>query len=123
MELTTIDYRMTDAHADPPGLSDTLHSEQLIRLPKTNWIYQPPENSPTPDHRAVDGQITFGSFNTFAKVTDPMLTLWGRILKAVPGSRLLLKAAALDHPGTKQRVRELFIKEGIDPAKVELRTT
>ena len=32
--LTTIDYRMTDAHADPPGLSDTLHSEQLIRLPK-----------------------------------------------------------------------------------------
>ena len=27
--LTTIDYRMTDAHADPPGLSDTLHSEQI----------------------------------------------------------------------------------------------
>ena len=120
--LTAIDYRMTDAHADPPGLSDTLHSEQLIRLPRTNWIYQPPENSPTPDHRMAGGAITFGCFNNFAKVTEPMLMLWGRILKAVPASRLLLKAAAMGNPGARQRVRELFIKEGIDAAcDLELR--
>ena len=49
--LTAIDYRMTDAFADPPGFSDTLHSERLIRLPQTNWIYQPPEDGPMPDHR------------------------------------------------------------------------
>jgi len=119
--LTTIDYRMTDALADPPGLSDTLHSEQLLRLPRTNWIYQAPENGPVPDHPITGGPITFGSFNNIAKVTGPMLALWARILKAVPESRLLLKALALASPDARQRVRKALIQEGIDSARMELR--
>ena len=35
-----------------------------------------------------EGPITFGCFNNFAKVSKPMLKLWGRILLAVPDSRL-----------------------------------
>jgi len=119
--LSTMDYRMTDAHADPPGLSDTLHSEQLIRLPQTNWIYQPPENSPAPDHLAVDGSITFGCFNTLAKISEPMLVLWGQILHALPDCRLLLKALGLSSQGTGQRIRDRLATEGIDQERVELR--
>ncbi len=104
--LSTMDYRMTDAYADPPGLTDALHSERLIRLPRTNWIYQPPEDCPTPDHRPA-GAITFGCFNSFAKVTESMLLLWARILMAVPDSRLLLKAPGLRSQSTQQRVRAL----------------
>jgi predicted O-linked N-acetylglucosamine transferase (SPINDLY family) len=123
--LSTMDYRMTDALADPPGLTEGLHSEQLIRLPRTNWIYQPPENSPAPrqapDLHPSGGSITFGCFNNFAKVTEPMLLLWGRVLAAVPGSRLLLKAQGLSSPGTRQRVGELFTRAGIDHQRLELR--
>ena len=75
--LTTIDYRMTDAYADPPGFSDTLHSEHLIRLPQTNWIYQPPEDCPAPIQRPTGAPVTFGCFNNFAKVTESMLRGFG----------------------------------------------
>src|SRR5262249_43590544 len=32
--LTTIDYRITDAHADPPGMTEAYYTEELIRLPE-----------------------------------------------------------------------------------------
>ena len=118
--LTAIDYRMTDAYADPPGLSDTLHSEQLIRLPQTNWIYQPPADCPVPTPRPAGMPVTFGCFNHFAKVTEPMLRLWARILAAVPGSRLLLKAMGLASPDVRARVRGIFQGEGLAPERVEL---
>jgi predicted O-linked N-acetylglucosamine transferase (SPINDLY family) len=118
--LTAIDYRITDAHADPPGLSDTLHSEQLIRLPQTNWIFQPPEASPPPNQPPTGTPVTFGCFNNFAKVTEPMLMVWAQILKAVPGSRLLLKAAGLDLPDVQQRVRKIFQAQGISLDRLEL---
>jgi predicted O-linked N-acetylglucosamine transferase (SPINDLY family) len=118
--LTAIDYRMTDAYADPPGLSDTLHSEQLIRLPQTNWIYQPPEDCPAPTPRTAGAPVTFGCFNNFAKVTEPMLRIWARILAAVPSSRLLLKAMGLASPDVQRRVRAIFQAEAIAPERVEL---
>ena len=118
--LTAIDYRMTDAHADPPGLSDTLHSEQLLRLPRTNWIYQPPENCPALVPLPAGLPVTFGCFNNLAKVTEPMLKVWARILAAAPGSRLLLKALGLASPDVRQRVLALFQGEGIAPERVEL---
>ncbi len=119
--VCTIDYRITDAHADPPGSGAALGVEQLVRLPRTNWVYQPPDNAPAPNHRPAAGAVTFGSFNNFAKVTEPMLVLWARILHAVPGSRLLLKAQGLGSQSTRQRVWELLARERIDPARLELR--
>ena len=37
----TIDYRLTDAQADPPGMTNGNFTEQLIRLPRTAWCYCP----------------------------------------------------------------------------------
>jgi predicted O-linked N-acetylglucosamine transferase (SPINDLY family) len=34
------------------------------------------------------GLVTFGSYNTFAKVNDPLIRLWSQILRQVPTSRL-----------------------------------
>ena len=118
--VAAIDYRMTDAYADPPGFSDTLHSERLIRLPQTNWIYQPPENCPEPSQRSVSGSMRFGCFNNFAKVTEPMMKVWARILASVADSTLLLKAKALISPDIQQYVRRIFQSEGISPERLEL---
>jgi len=41
-----MEYRFTDALADPPGVTDGLCSEQLVRLPQTNWCFQPPDETP-----------------------------------------------------------------------------
>jgi predicted O-linked N-acetylglucosamine transferase (SPINDLY family) len=96
--LDTIDYRLTDPWLDPPGEHDDDYAERSIRLPESFWCYDPdamqvtdaPEPGPPPAAR--NGYVTFGCLNNFCKVSDGALDLWVRILKRVPGSRLLLMA-------------------------------
>ena len=68
--LTAIDYRITDAIADPSG-ADRFASETLIRLDGGFLCSRPPEQAPevaaTPSVQA--GHITFGSFNNLRKIT------------------------------------------------------
>jgi hypothetical protein len=42
-----IDYRLTDAYADPPA-HDALHSERLVRLPHSYFWYRPRDVAPLP---------------------------------------------------------------------------
>jgi protein O-GlcNAc transferase len=65
--------------------------------------------------------MTFGCFNNFAKITEPMLLLWARILHAAPESRLLLKAWALGSEIAQQRVRQMLGEARIDAERLELR--
>ena len=39
--LTRIQYRISDHHCDPPGLTDRYHTEKLFRLPHSQWCYRP----------------------------------------------------------------------------------
>ena len=48
--------------------------------------------------------------------------MWARILAAVPDSRLLLKAMAFEDETVTERYRRLFASNGIDPARVDLRS-
>jgi predicted O-linked N-acetylglucosamine transferase (SPINDLY family) len=105
--LSAIDYRLTDLHADPPGLTEHLHSERLIRLP-LNWCFAEPVDSPPVLPRAP-GPIRFCSFNHLCKVTDEMLLAWVRILQAVPHSELIFKAGALASPGTRKWLQQRLI--------------
>jgi protein O-GlcNAc transferase len=117
--LTAIDYRLTDALADPPGLTEHLHTETLCRLSRTNWCFAEPINSP-PIERVRDAHITFGSFNNIAKVTTEMLQTWGRILQQTPNSRLVLKAAGLVSKGTCDHISRTLSEMGVDSARVTL---
>jgi predicted O-linked N-acetylglucosamine transferase (SPINDLY family) len=89
--LSSVDYRLTDGEADPPGVEDR-YSERLIRLPQVAWVYQPTELVlpvlPRPSARG--GRFTWGCLNNPAKVNSGCLEAWGRILKAVPDSQLML---------------------------------
>lgn len=116
--LTAIDYRLTDVLADPPNLTESLHSEQIYRLAECAWCYDPgdtPDPSPRPDR-----PVTFGCFNNFAKVTEPMLEIWARVLKEVPSSRLLIKGMALMEASSRQRVYCHFESLGIARNRLEL---
>jgi len=88
--IDAIDYRVTDARADPPGDTDRWYSERLVRLPETQWCFSPRGAMPAPAPRGGDAgaPIVFGSFNRLAKVQPDMLRLWGRLLARVPDSEL-----------------------------------
>jgi predicted O-linked N-acetylglucosamine transferase (SPINDLY family) len=115
--LEAMDYRLADVHADPPG-TDALHCEKLIRLNPCAWCFEPPIDVPLPVRESPP--ITFGCFNTFAKVTDPMLAQWAQILHAVPHSRLLLKSAGLASQKLRTELKTRFTNLGIDPDRVAL---
>jgi predicted O-linked N-acetylglucosamine transferase (SPINDLY family) len=120
--LTAMDYRLTDAIADPPGQNDNLNSEKLIRLARTFLCYRPLDSSPPVGLVAAlaAGQVTFGSFNTLQKINPPLVRLWSQILHQVPGSRILLKNNGYTSQGAQQNTRQLFADHGITSDRITL---
>jgi len=120
--LKTIDYRLTDALVDPPGDSDTVHSEALVRLPRSFLCFRPSDFAGEVAPRPVlaTGTVTFGSFNVLAKMTDEVVSTWAQILKQVPKSRLLLKCNAFTDPPTVALYRRRFADLGIDESRLDL---
>ncbi len=120
--LTSIQYRFTDAWADPPGESDDLHTEQLIRLPHGFLCYRPPDDAPpvAPLPALENDFITFGSFNNLAKLSPAAIGLWSDLLHAVPGSRLVCKAERLGDDSIRQRYQDLFEAHAIAADRLDL---
>jgi predicted O-linked N-acetylglucosamine transferase (SPINDLY family) len=119
--LATMDYRLTDALADPPGADEDLYRERLVRLPRSGWCYRPSAEAPSvsASPHAATGHITFGCFNARPKLNEPLLELWAKILLAVPGSRLLLKNRAVGEAASERRWQAGFAEAGIRPERVE----
>jgi protein O-GlcNAc transferase len=122
--LETMDYRFTDALADPEGATDAWHTERLVRFSPCAWAYRPPADAPdvAPPPCAGPGRppVTFGSFNNPAKMGPRTFRLWARVLAAVPGSRLLLKGHGLDHPGLRAEIGRRFADAGGDAGRLEM---
>jgi len=118
--LEQIDYRITDSIADPPGATESLHTEQLLRLNPSFLCYQAPTDAPPVSPLDPSKPVTFGSFNNFAKVAPETITLWAEILRSVPGARMLIKARSLSDLGTRQRTAELFARSGIEESRIDL---
>jgi predicted O-linked N-acetylglucosamine transferase (SPINDLY family) len=120
--LAAMDWRITDWWADPQG-EEQYHSEKLCRLTEGFLCYRPSPEAPplSPPPAVRKGYITFGSFNSLPKVTSRVVALWSRVLRTVPGSRLLLKSKPFADPGTRRRYRELFARHGIGSGRLELR--
>ncbi|MEM9007662.1 MAG: tetratricopeptide repeat protein, partial [Cyanobacteria bacterium P01_F01_bin.86] len=120
--LDTIDYRFTDAWADPEGTTEHLHTEQLVRLPHGFLCYQPAANCPdvSPLPACKTGHITFGSFNNLPKINAQIVAHWSAILLAVPASRMILKAKPLADVGTQDEIYNLFKQHGVDRDRIDL---
>jgi protein O-GlcNAc transferase len=116
--LATMDYRITDSFADPPGATEAYYVEQLARMPHCLWCYRPALHEPE-RLRAVPpaGDVIFASLNNLRKVATPVVALWARLLLAVPASRLVIAGAA-DGPASRDVLARLT-GHGVDPARIE----
>lgn len=127
--LDAVDYKFTDEVTDPPD-AQAQYTEQLYRLPTLFACYRPMSRNPLwryqprylvrPTPALENGFITFGSCNNLGKLTDDVLALWGRILEAVPGSRLLIEGKNLNRPDFANAYRERCRGLGLDPERLEL---
>lgn len=120
--LSAIDFRITDAIADPPGDAEAAGSERPVRLEEGFLCYTAPANAPDVAAlpAATAGHITFGSFNHLLKVNAGVLDLWSAVLRRVPGSRLLLKGGWLDLPAMRRRLLEGLARRGIAAERLDL---
>jgi predicted O-linked N-acetylglucosamine transferase (SPINDLY family) len=116
--LRTMDYRLTDPYLDPPDHDDRYYAEQSIRLPQTYWCYPLLAKGPSVNAlpALATGHVTFGCLNNFFKVTPVTLDAWCRLLRALPGARLVLHAHAGRH---RERVRDFFAQQQIAPERLE----
>jgi predicted O-linked N-acetylglucosamine transferase (SPINDLY family) len=118
--LEAIDYRLTDARADPPGTDESGYTETLLRLP---WVtvFEPAADSPPIEALpALAGdRFTYACLNHLSKVTSEFIALWARILLAVPESRLLVGNAG--DPGVQQRLVAAFAAHGVAAARLAFR--
>lgn len=113
--LAAMDIRLTDAVADPDGEADGHCVERLVRLDGPFLCYAPPALLPDVGEPPclVTGTVTFGSFNVAAKLSPSAIALWARVLKAVPGSRLLLKNGAMGDPDTREAIAARFAAQDV----------
>lgn len=119
--VTEMDYRISDAIADPPG-AERWCTESLVRLPGCFLCYRPPENAPSvaPAPCEKNGFVTFGSFNNLAKVSPEVIAVWARLLRETPRSRLVIKNPSLTDKATRERYQALFAEAGVAEERLDL---
>lgn len=118
--LRTMDFRISDNRADPPGTSDVLHTEKILRMPDTQWCYRPPADAPEPSPLPAlrRGFVTFGSLHRLTKVNPDVIELWARLLARQPGSELLI--AGVPAGNVRQRICGQFASFGINAGRLHL---
>jgi protein O-GlcNAc transferase len=121
--LPEMDYVLADRYSVPD--EHRCHFvEQIRHLPDTRLCFSPPNSGDAPDvsvpPASISGRITFGSFQRMTKLNGTVLSLWGRVLSAVPNSRLRLQSAQMASPAARSQLQEALTRAGVDISRVQL---
>jgi protein O-GlcNAc transferase len=118
-----IDALLADDWLIPPQLEHA-YSERVLRLP---WAFvcsptlpaDPGEPLPPPPSRAALGlaeeQMVFACFNRAVKFDPHRFALWMEILRAVPGSALLL---VVPSAAARRQLRQSATAAGVEPSRL-----
>ena len=123
--VAAIDYILTDRFTCPPG-HEFQYTEQPVFIPSGYLAYAPAEGSlditGLPAER--NGYITFGLFQRRAKINTTVYDAAAAVLRATPGSRLLVQNQdrTLDDPesGNRRQWLHEFRSRGIDESRLLL---
>ena len=121
--MSRIDYRLVDDWTDPTGKTEKFYSESLVRLASGFLCYYPNPSAPCVSELPANGNgrgVCFGSFNSFHKITNELLSAWANILLGIEGSTLIIKTGALHEESMRDTIHAQFETLGIEPARVEL---
>jgi predicted O-linked N-acetylglucosamine transferase (SPINDLY family) len=97
------------------------YTEPLLHLGRPHIAWRAPSYAPAPAVSVASsrqGGITFGSFNTAAKLSDATVALWARLLLVRPDSRLLLRRSCFGDPAFAEHTRRRFASHGVAPERI-----
>ena len=122
--LSAIDAFLADAELAPPG-ADSLFTERLVRLPRIPLAYAPPDAMPdvAPLPALGNGCVTYGYFGRMERLNDAVVATWARILREMPGARLMLNSMPLREPAFRDLIAARFAAHGVDENQLVLVAT
>ena len=87
--LTRMDFRLTDARADPPAIAQPRTPSAWWRLPASQWCYRPMARAMDPCRRSSATATSRSARSTPRSRSRPRgCRRWAQVLARVPGSRL-----------------------------------
>ena len=110
--LPTMDYLLADPILIPTEVR-SLFAERIHDLPAFITIDPPPDVPPSPLPMLANGHVTFGVFNRTDKISDRALSVWSRLLQAVPGAIIVVKHGSLDDALVRNSLIGRFVASGI----------
>ncbi len=112
--LDCIDFVLHSDSMNAPGV-EGLFTEQVWRLGPITVPFRPQPGRP-PVARSparMNGYVTFGSFNHPSKLSAQTVKAWAAILRASPGSRLVLKYGYFADPVLQRATQARFAAHGV----------
>ena len=118
--VEAVDYLLADDISVPKG-SDHFYTEEVYRLPGCFFCFTyedadlPPVSAPA---SARAGFVTFGCFGSGCKINNGVIALWADVLRAVPGSRLIVRNGDLVAEDNRRALARKFARWGVDSGTV-----
>jgi predicted O-linked N-acetylglucosamine transferase (SPINDLY family) len=113
--IAAVDYFLTDGLAWPESLSEPATGERIWRLPRAHFACRLPGPLPPvgPLPAGQAGHLTFGASGELGLIGPGTALLWARVLRALPGSRLLICNRFDQDTACVERCLELFSHLGL----------
>lgn len=116
-----IDYILAD-EVGVPGTEASQFTEQVWLLPRTRLCFSPPDPAPEvkPLPALENGYVTFGCYQSLAKVNDAVLAAWKPIFTALPRARLRWQCLQFADTQARKATFERLRRHGIAESRVQL---
>ncbi|MCE9640839.1 MAG: tetratricopeptide repeat protein [Betaproteobacteria bacterium] len=116
--LSAMDYYLADRLFLPAGQFDDQFTEKIVCLPANAPFLPSREAPPVSGLPAADkGHLTFGSFNRLGKLSHSVVSVWSRLLRALPDARMVL--GAMREGERYDSLIEWFDREGVSRQRLD----
>jgi predicted O-linked N-acetylglucosamine transferase (SPINDLY family) len=110
--MQTMDYVLADPVFIPPSVRH-LFPEKIHDLPCLITIEPVSNLQPSELPMLRNGYVTFGVFNRIYKISDDAIRVWSRVMRELPGSKIILKHSLLDDPLLRDSLIARFLAQGV----------
>lgn len=119
--LPELDYVLVDPVAVPEAATAQF-TEAAWSLPQTRLCFDAPRLAPevAPPPLLQNGFVTFGSYQSVAKINDQVLACWAAVLGAMPTARLRWQSGQFADSEVRQRMADRLGQHGIAQSRFEL---
>ncbi len=121
--LNAMDYRITTATLDPPGLTESHHTEKLVRIPSIATLARPEQHvvASTQNTTSLTKRFTFASLNQPYKINEEVVAAWVSILAKAPDSSLVV--CHVNSKKDEERIRAYLAPSSIPPERIITKPT